>query len=74
VGHFPASENGMFESEGIQKFKEEKIFEIASERCVTTETEALRTRKKEISCRWWTQKKERNDKYSYTSLRDYVME
>jgi len=39
VGHFPASENGMLESEGIQKFKDEKIFEIASERCVTIETE-----------------------------------
>jgi hypothetical protein len=62
VGHFPTSENGILESEGIQKFKEEKIFEIASERRVTIETEALRTRKKEISARWWTQKKERNDK------------
>lgn len=52
VGHFPTSENGMLESEGIQKFKEEKIFEKASERCVTVETEALRTRKKKNSGRW----------------------
>jgi len=52
VGHFPTSGNGMLESEGIQKFKEEKIFEKASERCLIIETEALRTRKKEISGRW----------------------
>jgi hypothetical protein len=51
VGHFPASENGMLESEGIQKFKDEKFFEIASERCVTIEKETLRKRKKEISGR-----------------------
>jgi len=70
VGHFPASENGMLESEGIQKFKDEKIFEIASERCVTIETETPWKRKKEISGRWCTQKKERNDKCSYKSLRD----
>jgi hypothetical protein len=46
VGNFPTSENGMFESGGIKKFKEEKIFEIVSEHCVTIETEILKTRKK----------------------------
>lgn len=74
MGNFPTSENGMLESGGIQKFKEEKIFEIASEHCVTIETEALKTRKKDISGRWWNQKEERNDKCSYKSLRDYVLE
>ena len=73
MGHFPPTENGMLESEGIQKFKEE-IFEIASECCVTIDTEALRTRKKEISGRWCTQKKERNNKFLYKTLRDYVLE
>lgn len=52
MDHFPTSENGMLESEGIQKFKEKKIFEKASERCVTIEEEALRTRKKEMSGLW----------------------
>jgi hypothetical protein len=64
----------MLESEGTQKFKEEKIFEIASERCVTVETLALRTRTKETSGIWWTQKNDRSNKYSYKSLRDYVLE
>lgn len=51
MDHYATSENGMLESEGIKKFKKQKIFEKASERCVTIETGALRTRKKEISGR-----------------------
>jgi DNA-binding transcriptional regulator GbsR (MarR family) len=35
----------------FQKFGEKKIFEIASDYCATVETEALRTRMKDISGR-----------------------
>jgi hypothetical protein len=64
VSHFPTSENGIFESEEIKNFKEEKIFELASERSVVIETVALKTRTKEISGFWCTQKKDQSNKYS----------
>lgn len=73
MGDFPTSENGMLVSKGIKKIKEEKIFDTASERCVSIEREALRKRKKKIAGRLGTQKKKRNDKCSYKTLRDSVL-
>ena len=58
MSQFPTSENWILASKGIQKFKEEKNFEIASQRCVSKDTETLKSRKKDTDGRWWTQKKD----------------